>query len=340
MDKPGLLLVTHHFGGGVEKHVFDLIELLRDVARVELLRPDLQGNLWLSDAQGDASCLGRDNWPAVLELLRARHYQRVHFHHVQGFPPQVLDLASALGLSYDLTLHDYFPYCPQYALINENSEYCGEPELAGCEQCVLARPHAWGLTVAAWRAAMRPFIDSAQRVFVPSRFVEERLLRHFPAARVLVRVHPARADWRLFGPQPTKVLVLGTLSRRKGFDIFVACAQDARARRLPLSYCLLGYAEHLLPADLPVQIRGEYADEQLPELVALERADVIWIPTRVPETYSYVLDVALASGRPIVATRIGAIEERLRERPGATLLTIAVTALVFRWVSDRDGTAA
>ena len=25
---------------------------------------------------------------------------------------------------------------------------------------------------------------------------------------------------------------------------------------------------------------------------------------------------------------------------GATLLTIAVTALVFRWVSDRDGTAA
>ena len=62
---------------------------------------------------------------------------------------------------------------------------------------------------------------------------------------------------------------------------------------------------------------------------SLERCDVLWFPGRIPETYSYTLDVALASGLPIVASDLGAVAERLRAAGRGTLLPADAPAA--RW---------
>ena len=61
----------------------------------------------------------------------------------------------------------------------------------------------------------------------------------------------------------------------------------------------------------PLSIHGQYADGELPTILAAERPDVIWFPAQVPETYSYTLSVALAAGVPIVAAALGVFPERL-----------------------------
>ena len=63
--------------------------------------------------------------------------------------------------------------------------------------------------------------------------------------------------------------------------------------------------------DVPLSIFGQYDDAQLPALLAAEKPDVIFFPAQVPETYSYTLSVALASGVPIVASSLGALPERI-----------------------------
>jgi len=315
-----ILLISHAMGGGVEGHVSDLRELLADAAEVDVLRPAGEGAVALQCSDGLVLTWRSDNAPKLLKALAARHYQRVHYHHVHGFSADILDLADGLGIAYDITLHDYFTYCPQYQLNTAQGTYCGEPDTTGCEACVRQRPHAWGWTIAEWRAAMGRFLLGASRTIAPTAFVKHRTLGHFPAVQITHQPHPPRAHWVTHPPHHVKVVLLGALSRIKGLETLIAAAAAARYAGTPISFCLIGYPEHAVAPDLPVQVRGQYDDDQLPHLLALERADVIWFPGQFPETHSYTLDVALASGLPIVATSNGAFAERLQALPHAHLL--------------------
>src|SRR5205823_12734315 len=99
-------------------------------------------------------------------------------------------------------------------------------------------------------------------------------------------------------------------------------AIDARVRRLPLSFRILGATTEPLPQwpDAPLSIHGQYAEEGLATLIASERPDVIWFPAQVPETYSYTLSVALAAGTAIVVSALGALPERTSGHPRAVVV--------------------
>ena len=58
-------------------------------------------------------------------------------------------------------------------------------------------------------------------------------------------------------------------------------------------------------------------DPELPLLIARERPDLFLFPARWPETYSYTLSVAMRTGLPIIAPRLGAFGERLASAASA-----------------------
>src|SRR5450830_670518 len=316
------LWITHALGGGVERHVADLRALLAGRARIDVLRPAGAGLVRLERAEGGEEVLNAASWPRLAAVLAGQGYSRLHIHHVDGFGADVLDLPGLLALPYDVTLHDYLAYCPLYNLSTPEGGYCGEPDLAGCQRCQQGRPHAWGLPVATWRALMHRLLADADRVLAPSNFVAERVLSHFPDLRITVLAHPPRAEWLAAPVRSARVVLIGGLTRFKGLDVLRRCAEAARQQMLPLEFTLLGAPE--TPIDetpvLPIQLRGPYDDADLPHRLALERADVLWFPGPYPETYAYTLDVALASGLPIVASARGALIERLAQHPGARLL--------------------
>src|SRR6202011_5129507 len=63
-----------------------------------------------------------------------------------------------------------------------------------------------------------------------------------------------------------------------------------------------------------IAVTGEYAEADLPALLAKVKPHVVWLPGACPETYSFTLSGAIDAGLPIVATRIGAFPERLEGR--------------------------
>jgi hypothetical protein len=113
---PGILLITHRYGGGVDKHVMDLVALLADNARVEVLRPLGLNSIALDDASGNRRIFDVNRWEELVDTLRSRSYARCHVHHLHGYPVAILKLPQALELAYDLTLHDFGVFCPQYSL--------------------------------------------------------------------------------------------------------------------------------------------------------------------------------------------------------------------------------
>jgi glycosyltransferase involved in cell wall biosynthesis len=163
-------------------------------------------------------------------------------------------------------------------------------------------------------------------VIAPSEDVAARTRRYFPSLSIAVWPHPERALAR--APAIVRVVLLGNLSPEKGLDVVAACARDARSRNVPIAFRVLGATARPLPQwpEAPLSVHGSYDDEQLVALLAAERADVLFFPAQVPETYSYTLTVALASGIPIVASAIGAFPERVAGRPNVLTLPLDAPA--------------
>jgi O-antigen biosynthesis protein len=318
---PRLLFVTHAWGGGVEQHVATLTKLVSDRARVMVLRPFDENSVDI-EIQGHARFrLASTDWGASVAALRAMQFDRVHIHHVHGLPQAILDIDLALEIPLDYTLHDYASVCPQYQLVSPDGRYCGEPDDVGCNRCIKGRPHAWQLDIGEWRNAFRHALTRADRVFVPSTSVAQKIKRYFPSIDVIVLPHPEQT---LRPPQVVKIALLGALSNAKGLSVALSVAAYSEITRSPLLLRLVGHAAEPLPPTLTAT--GSYEVDELPKLIASERPDVIWLPSQVPETFSFTLSAALHSGLPIVASNIGALPDRLRGVANATLLEYDATS--------------
>ena len=317
-DRPRVLLVSHGGEGGIARHLDDLRALLASRIEVLALAPDADGTLALTH-EGGGLWFAIDEWDSMLAVLRAVGVDRVHFHHVHGLPARALELGTDLGAAWDVTLHDYFPACPAYHLAGADARFCGGTP--ACLRCDESRPPQWGLDIPAWRAKLGDFLGKAARVMVPSVDVAERLRGFFPRVRTTVMPHAEEGtDPR--APAIARVLVPGAISPEKGLAKLEACVRDAAARRLGLHFHVVGFIARPIPLwpELPLTITGEYPEGSLPALLARERGDCIFFPAQVPETFSYTLSDALDSGLPIVASRLGALAERLAPRPDARLV--------------------
>jgi glycosyltransferase involved in cell wall biosynthesis/GT2 family glycosyltransferase len=322
--KHPVLFVAHAWGGGIRRHMVELAAMVSERCNVLFLEPAAGETVRLSwpnpGEEFSAYFTLPEDMPALGSLLRGVGLARMHFHHVHGLPRAVLDLPAAVRVPYDCTLHDYYAICPQYHLVAEDGSYCGEPDAMGCAACLTHRPGQWGLDIGTWRGAFGRLLRGAERVIAPSRDVAKRIANYFPDVAVMVLGHPETPVAAV--PRITRVVTLGNLSPEKGLRIVAACAEDARARKLPLAFRVLGSTTEAVPQwpQAPLSIHGQYSDGELASILGAERPDVIWFPAQVPETYSYTLSVALAAGIPIVASSLGVFPERLVNHPCATLV--------------------
>jgi glycosyltransferase involved in cell wall biosynthesis len=319
---PRILFVAHAFGGGVARHIEALAQAVAGDAEILLLQPHVEGYARLQWLRGgeDLAIWFRtvEDWDGATALLAAISVDRVHYHHVHGWPQSILALGRRLACPHDVTLHDYYPACPAYHLTGADGRYCGgAPD---CGHCLDGGPAQWPLSIPAWRAAFRELLGSAARVIAPSRDAAERIARFFPGVVPVVWPHPEDAT---AAPSPAvRVLVPGAIPPAKGLDVLEACMRDAAARGLPLHFRVLGYTSRPIEAwpAFPYSVAGEYREGDLPALIALEGGDALFFPAQCPETYSYTLTAALASGLPIVATNLGAFPERLAAHRAASIV--------------------
>ena len=123
-----------------------------------------------------------------------------------------------------------------------------------------------------------------------------------------------------------RVLVVGAISRIKGFDVVRGIAQVARAASLPLEVALLGYSmDDPQLRESGVNMLGRYFDNELAQKIEDHDPHIIFVPSIWPETYCYVLSGALHSGRRIAVFDLGAQAERTREHhPEHLVLPLAL----------------
>jgi len=335
---PLTLFVTGARTGGAAMYLQGRLgELVR--AGAPCLVAGLQGGKELDlefHYKGHAS---RMSLSALASLSRFRHLLRikeivVNDLHAAGESPfrhmeQLAGLKSDYGARLRYCLHDYQALCPSYKLLDGAGRFCGlacleTPNIvANCAAGFSTRTRITDMGLQ-WRAPWALFLEQCDEVRCFSRASRELLLRVFPnLSPDTATCVPHRVDY--LAPLPdagrqapqggaTTVAVIGALDASKGCDVLAAMARIVRDEALPLRLLLVGHStrdEEL--RELGVEVTGRYDREDLPRLLQKRGADICFIPSIWPETFSYTAEECMRLGMPAASFDVGAPPERLRE---------------------------
>jgi glycosyltransferase involved in cell wall biosynthesis len=267
----------------------------------------------------------------------------VHFQHVMALSARLIAIARAMGYPTVLTLHDYWFLCSNAQLIWPDSQVCkGKCWDFNCSRCALARldtplasllrpcvtPLLWLRDQLVLRAAMR-----ADGLIAPSRFLMQQYIKAgFHANRLIYlengtsldrirqHAHQPSADGRL------RFTYLGSLAWQKGVHIVVQAFRDIPAQRAFLRICgdptvFPEYASRLLQVADPdnTVFVGPVPNEQVGSILA--ETDVLVVPSLWYENSPLVIQEAYAARVPVVASRIGALTEKVRDGVDGLLCT-------------------
>ncbi|HEY7576750.1 MAG TPA: glycosyltransferase [Acetobacteraceae bacterium] len=331
-----MILVTHAEGGGVERQ----IEAAGARHRASGLRPVVLrparhndgGGVAVGDGFPDLRYRLPDELRALRRLLAAEHPVGIELHHLAGHHPALIELITALGVPYEVHVHDYAWLCGRVALVGAAGRYCGEPDVAQCEACVASAGSLIGepISVAALRQRSAGLLATARRVVVPSNDAAARIRRHFPTVRPVVHTH--EDDAAVGDPAPAaavnrcRVCVIGAIGVHKGFQVLLDCARDAAERELPLEFVVVGHTidDRALLATGRVFVTGPYAAGEAVALIKAQGATLALLPSIFPETWCLTLSEAWRAGLRVVAFDIGSQAERIRRTGRGFLLPLAL----------------
>jgi GT2 family glycosyltransferase/glycosyltransferase involved in cell wall biosynthesis len=252
--------------------------------------------------------------------------------------------ALATGLPTLQVLHDYYPRWP---LLGVHPE----PYLEPGQTVSLQRPlqeHSlqpefddrdaggWEALGESWREAV---VAWGVRMVAPSRSVADLLRRLDPAwSDIDIEILPhglpplpgtadiaprERADGRL------RLVIPGRIQEGKGQRLLQeALPELSRFARV----CLLGAGPsgEVFFGRSDVDVIIQYRREELRELLAGIGPHVAGLLSIVPETFSYTLSEMQQLRIPVVATRVGSLEERIADGETGWLIQPNATALVER----------
>ena len=347
--RDAVLFVSHDWGGGVEGHLHEMSGRLRGegvaVYVLRLLNAEGRRGLCLESAPGDAPLedlgglgdFGPEDLSSLVTALRILRVGHVHVHHGGSLgdraPSWLSRVCHELGVPFDVTVHDYAAWCPRIHLEDEAGRYCGEPDEQGCRVCLQQRGSPYGvIDPGAWRDAWRVLFETARTVFCPAEDVKQRLIRYWPRPKYVVRPHPEapliaspRDRVAPIAGEAERLLVLvpGAIDDKKGLQVLLAAARDARARRLPLAFRVVGYTRDDAAARRAgVEVTGRYLPAQAEDVIqeAIEGACLALIPSIWPETWCSTLSLAWGAGLHPVVFDLGSQAERVRAAAHGTVL--------------------
>lgn len=221
------------------------------------------------------------------------------------------------------------------------------PDAAKLQQLLDGDWEAAGFSPQDWEAAskLRSKLDERRaqayagldRILAPTKFLLEKLveigierkrLTHLPygiETGQLGSVPPVRPD----PSAPVRFGFFGGFSKQKGVHVLVEAFEQMKQ---PAELTLWGYGtdplyqEQLRASASRAGVRwgGAYEQKELPDLLA--QVDVVVVPSLWVENYPIAIREALAAGRPVLASRLGALPESVREGIDGLLFEVGSAA--------------
>lgn len=338
------ILVTNKFWyrrGGLERVMFDEISWLEseghEVAHFSTAHPSNVDSPWSEyfvpylELGQNASLSTGDKAKAALRLFNNREAARrfagilkefqpdlIHAHGIhRQISPSILGVARKRNIPVVQSLHDYHHVCPADVLLRGGTEVC-EPRECGklwfgpCigRRCVRGSLSASALSAAetTWAHVCRSYPRGVKRFISPSAFLGEQM--RLGGWKVPVDVIPnAVAAQEICSTEGRGFIYIGRLAREKGIEVALDAARLSGTELVVAGDGpLRGWLEQVYPE---VRFTGHLNGQEVQKLISSARAVIV--PSRWYENAPMSVLEPMATGVPVVASRIGGIPEQVND---------------------------
>lgn len=337
--KENIIIITHNWGGGIERYLRDRRELQSSKRIDFLIVTSLENGTggWRVNSLDtiDVPNLNSFNFEDKLENWRKWIYlfniSKVEIHSLGGWGHNAVTLipqwCNSLNLPYEFMVHDYMSLCPMAHLIDPQGNFCNLIGLS-CNLCI--KKVNYPGNISQWRKNYHALLKGSQKVSAPSHDTAKRIKQVF--SDIEIKVQPHRENTNAFATPLSKkynkgeilrIGIIGAIGPHKGSEVIYDCASYASEKKLPVKFVIIGFTNIIKLNQLPnVEITGSYKDHEVYKLIKDKRLHAAFIPSIWPETYCYTLSIAIRARMPVFAFDIGAQAERLREVNNSTLLRL------------------
>ena len=337
-----VVFVSHALKGGIVTHIEHMEKRLAEAGvKIVHLRVGVYGrwNVEIKSAAKDAPyCPNlrpiafahlRSLLEEFLGWLAPRAF---HIHSLVGFDwvatTGLLATIRDSAIPYFWTLHDYSVVCHRNDLVKPDGRFCDLPTVDVCRACLRSdQTYPEAIDPAVRQQTFGSFLAGAAAVFAPSTDIATRLRNAGVPYEIVVRPHEQTYTVDPL-PRPSDdattidIVTIGAIGPHKGSRLLLSLARDAKTRKLPLRFHIVGYSDMSREmADAGVQESGRYETEA--EAVALAREirpAYVLLPSIWPETYCYALSLAFMIDVPPIVFDLGAQHERVDEAKFGVIL--------------------
>ncbi len=271
----------------------------------------------------------RDDFKDIyLEVLVQWNISLVHIRHLLAHTFDIAYLANKIGKRVLLSFHDFYFVCPTIHLLDNNRVYCSGSCTEGIGVCSppsswISDPpvlkHNW---VYVWRGMVEDLFKICDAIITTSQSTKNIYIKTYPslADRDFRIIEHGRDDIVNFEPnndfysepsirKPIKILVPGNIGINKGAEFIQELKKIDRDNKLEIHF--LGNIQSTLKG-YGVD-HGTYQRHEFYDRVKEIKPSFIGIFSIWPETYCHTLTEAWQCGVPVLASKIGTVEERINK---------------------------
>lgn len=329
-EQAPILIIDHGRGGGANHYRERQVDLWRNAGHPVLvyLEDYLAATRTLEARLGDHrwSCQVEDP-RTLLTLGNDLRFREIWYNNaVFALDPLLLaeviaELQTQQQARLVTTIHDFYPLCPSYTLVNREDRYCELPDTATCAHCLPSNRHIFPNAprdMVAWRKTWGKLLDLSDMVLCFSENSAELVRRVYPNSAAHITVQPHSLEylpktlpaWSADGP--LHIGIVGAISFQKGAAVVQSFARFLAREAPSVRLTVVGTVDSVYPMPATVQITGPYRSESLPAILEEAGINLVWFPSIWPETFSYVTAEVIALGLPIACFDLGAPAERVR----------------------------
>jgi glycosyltransferase involved in cell wall biosynthesis len=266
------------------------------------------------------------------ELLRNTRPDILHFHHYVNFGMEAFLIAKRElpDCKIVLTLHEYQAICNHYGqmVTKANKSLCYESRPRDCNKCF---PDTRAADFFLRQAYIQRFMALVDHFISPSEFLADRYIAWgLPAEKmsvienVIAVAKPVAAEPPRNAKGPLRVGFFGQISFLKGIHVLLDAALMLENEEVedivfevhgdysnqPAEF-QADFVARMAKAGRNVRFNGPYDNTRVDAL--MRSCDVILIPSIWWENSPVVIQECLRNRRPIIASNIGGMAEKVRE---------------------------
>jgi glycosyltransferase involved in cell wall biosynthesis len=327
------LVIDHALGGGANHYAMEYLSSLRDQEKSLLyLTYDFyigKYMLHFTDPDYDLK-FSIDAFDGLKVFLSQLHLSEiflnslVSFKHIEETIALIKELQEAHHARLIIPIHDYYPVCPSYTLLNEEGRYCGVPDIKTCQSCMEKNQQEWRnfygaeVNMPLWRDGWYALLQQSTEILCFSGASREILMRAYPelpAEKITLIPHQVTDIEPVQLPEADTdtltVGILGAINYAKGAQLIKELVDEIESRKLNIRVVVIGEITEPIRSE-HFAFTGKYDRQDLPRLIGEHHIDLFLIPSIWPETFSYTAEEIMQMQLPLMVFDLGAPAERVK----------------------------